>query len=139
MDSFELRQYYAQLTGDDQDAFALREDGPEGYLYSDELILRAIEDIEGARMSDRPAYTQAMRDYGPQQGGPLTRMGLINSPGVAYKNVQEDLTTANEARKEGDYGLLAQSLGSAAMQGVSPVPMRRMSAAMSLFDFLRGK
>mgnify|MGYP000147365727 CR=1 FL=1 len=139
MDSFELRQYYAQLTGDDQNAFALREDGPEGYLYSDELILRAIEDIEGARMSDRPAYTQAMRDYGPQQGGPLTRMGLINSPGVAYKNVQEDLTTANEARKEGDYGLLARSLGSAAMQGVSPVPMRRMSAAMSLFDFLRGK
>jgi len=28
MDSFELRQYYAQLTGDDQNAFALREDGP---------------------------------------------------------------------------------------------------------------
>ena len=139
MDTIELRQYYAQLTGDDQGAFAMREDGPEGYLYSDEIIRRAIEDVEAARLSDQPTYQQAMRDYGPQRGAPLTRMGLLNSPGVAYKNVQEDMMTANEARKEGDYGLLARSLGSAAMQGVSPVPLRRMSAAMSLFDFIRGK
>lgn len=139
MDTIGLRDYYAQLTGDTKNAFAMREDGPEGFLYSDEIISRAIDDLENARMSDRETYAEAMQDYGPQRGAPLTRMGLLNSPSVAYKNVQEDLSTANEARKEGDYGLLARSLGSAAMQGASPVPMRRMSAVMSLIDFIRGK
>ena len=54
MDTLELRRRYVQLTDDAENAYALREDGPEGYKYSDATIQRAIDEIENARLSARP-------------------------------------------------------------------------------------
>lgn len=43
MDTLDLRAQYAELTGDVKNAYAMREDGPEGFLYSDNTIRRALE------------------------------------------------------------------------------------------------
>ena len=37
MDTLELRNHYAMMTGDTKGAYAVREDDKEGYLYSDEM------------------------------------------------------------------------------------------------------
>ena len=45
MNTMELRTQYAELTGDDKNAFAMREDGPEGFMYSDATIARALDEF----------------------------------------------------------------------------------------------
>lgn len=138
MDSYELRLNYAQMTGDTENAFRMREDGTEGYFYSDETIMRAMDELNNSRLSARPVYSEAMSEFGPRAGVPVGRMRYVNSPMVAYENAQEDLRDFRTARDAGDTMQSLMSLGSAASQGVSASPVRRMSAMLSLYDYLRG-
>ena len=80
-----------------------------------------------------------MASYGPRAGVGMGRMRYMNSPSAAYENAQEDLMDADMAYSRGDYGQMMQSLGGAAMQGVTMNPVRRASALMSLVDYLRNR
>ena len=138
MDTFELRNYYAQLTGDVANAFAVREDDVEGFLYSDETIKRAIDTIQNTqRLADRPMIAQTMKDYGVRAGVPMSKMGLMFNPESAYRNVKTDMDEAKRAYDIGDYGNMLQSLRNAGMQGVSINRLRREGAARGLFDFIK--
>ena len=139
MDTLELRRRYVQLTDDAENAYALREDSPEGYKYSDATIQRAIDEIENSRLSARPIYGDTMASYGPRAGVGMGRMRYMNSPSAAYENAQENLMDADMAYSRGDYGQMMQSLGGAAMQGITMNPVRRASALMSLVDYLRNR
>ena len=139
MDTFELRNYYAQLTGDVANAFAPREDDVKGFLYSDETIKRAIDTIENTkRLSDQSMFSQAMSDYGPRAGVGIGRMGLMFNPQSAYINVTNDLDDAKRAYGQRDFGGMLKSLSNAAMQGMSTNRVRREGAARGLFDFIKG-
>ena len=118
MDTFELRNYYAQLTGDVANAFAPREDDVEGFLYSDETIKRAIDTIENTkRLSDQSMFSQAMSDYGPRAGVGIGRMGLMFNPQSAYINVTNDLDDAKRAYGQRDFGGMLKSVSDAAIHG----------------------
>jgi len=138
MDTFELRNHYADLTGDVENAFKSNESDQEGFFYSDETIRRAIDSIENAnRISDRPMITEAIEQYGPRAGVGIGQMGAMFNPQSAYSNVTNDMNDAKLALKEGDYGTSLRSLGSAGMQGLSMNRLRREGAARGLFDFLK--
>jgi|5B_taG_2_1085324.scaffolds.fasta_scaffold139456_1 hypothetical protein len=138
MDTFELRNYYAQLTGDVTNAFAPREDDVEGFLYSDESIKRAIDTIENTkRLSDQSMFSQAMSDYGPRAGVGIGRIGTLFNPQSAYSNVTNDLDDAKRAYGQRDYGSMFKSLGNAGMQGMSTNRLRREGAARGLFEFIK--
>jgi len=138
MDTFELRNHYAELTGDVENAFKSNESDQEGFFYSDETIRRAIDSIENAnRLSDRPIITEAIGQYGPRAGVGIGQMGAMFNPQLAYNNVTNDMNDAKLALKEGDYGTSLRSLGSAGMQGLSMNRLRREGAARGLFDFLK--
>lgn len=137
MDSYELRLNYAQMTGDEKNAFRMREDGTEGYYYSDDAIMRAMDELDRRRFSERNVYTNAMQQFGPRAGIAMGRAMAMNSPYVANANARIDLQDALNAYSDGDYGQSLMSLGSAAQQGISLSPARRMGAAMGLVDFIR--
>lgn len=138
MDTFELRNYYAQLTGDVANAFAPREDDVEGFLYSDESIKRAIDTIENTkRLSDQSIFSQAMSEYGPRAGVGVGRMSAAFNPEAAYRNVTNDLDDAKRAYGQRDFGGMFKSLGNAGMQGMSTNRLRREGAARGLFDFIK--
>ena len=137
MDSYELRLNYAQMTGDEKNAFRMREDGTEGYYYSDDTIRRAMDELDRRRFSERNVYTSAMQQFGPRAGIAMGRAMAMNSPYVANANARIDLQDALNAYSDGDYGQSLMSLGSAAQQGISLSPARRMGAAMGLVDFIR--
>lgn len=137
MDSYELRLNYAQMTGDTENAFRMREDGTEGYFYSDETIIRAMDELDRRRHSEQNVYSSAMRKFGPRAGVPMGRAMAMNSPYVANENARIDLQDALNAYSDGDYMQSLMSLGSATQQGISLSPARRMGAAMGLVDFIQ--
>lgn len=137
MDGYELRLHYAQTTGDEENAFRMREDGTEGYYYSDDTIKRAMDEIDRRRFSERNVYANAMRQFGPRAGVPMGRAMAMNSPYVANANARIDLQDALNAYSDGDYKQSLMSLGSATQQGISLSPARRMGAMLGLVDFIQ--
>tara|TARA_R100001510_G_C7631700_1_gene190436 strand:- start:512 stop:937 length:426 start_codon:yes stop_codon:yes gene_type:complete len=138
MDTFELRNHYAELTGDVENAFKSNESDQEGFFYSDETIRRAIDSIENAnRLSDRPMITEAIGQYGPRAGVGIGQMGAMFNPQSAYSNVTNDLDDAKRAYGQRDFGSMFKSLGDAGMQGMSVNRLRREGAARGLFEFLK--
>ena len=139
MDSFELRKYYADLTGDSQNAFAMREDGPEGYRFTDRQIMNAIEAIENDRLSNRNMRSDMMAQYGPRMGIGMGNLRAMNDPVLGAQNMREDLESANEMRRAGNYMDMMGELGSAASQMASPNPMKKYSTMKTLMQFLMGR
>lgn len=139
MDSFELRKYYAELTGDSQNAFAMREDGPEGYKFTDRQIMNAIKSIEGDRLSNRPMRSEMMSEYGPRMGGAMGNLRAMNDPILGAQNLREDLDSANEMRLDENYMGMMGELGSAASQMASPNPIKKYTTMKTLMQFLMGR
>jgi len=68
-----MRDKYARETGDEYNAYRMREDGPEGYYYSDKVIARALNELEKMGVSDQDVrqreYMERMfREHGPRRG-----------------------------------------------------------------------
>jgi hypothetical protein len=140
MDTLELRNHYAMMTGDTKGAYAVREDDKEGYLYSDEMLRRALEArIELPYDRDVPIMDQSIREYGPQKGPAFAAMGLMNSPARSYEMTTEFLQEANRQRKNDDYMGMLESLGSAARPALSNSPAVRYGSLFGLIDLLMGQ
>ena len=140
MDTIELRNHYALITGDTEGAFAVREDDKEGYLYTDEMLRRALEArIELPYDRDVPIMDRHIQEYGPQKGPALAAMGLLNSPARSYEMTTAYLQEANKQRKNEDYLGMMQSLGSAVRPAISLNPTVRHGSLFGLIDLLLGQ
>ena len=68
-----MRDKYAREAEDEYNAYRMREDGPEGYYYSDKAIARALRELEKLGIDDQDVrqreYMQRMlQEHGPRRG-----------------------------------------------------------------------
>lgn len=99
MDPF-LRKLYVDLTMDDYNAYRLREDDTEGYMYSDNTIMRALRKLEAAEDADEFSYlVKAMREYGPRAGA---SMNYETSNYAGQDFFDQRLEDYREAGRRGD-------------------------------------
>jgi hypothetical protein len=136
-----MRDKYAREAEDEYNAYRLREDGPEGFYYSDKTISRALRELEKLNIDDsdirQREYMQRMlREHGPRRGVgyglmyPQSyeggRMDFIDE----YRRIQDmdDIGRLDKLRLMGRDGL------NAAMYA----PDRRRGYASGLFTYLFG-
>ena len=99
MDPF-LRKLYVDLTMDEYNAYRPREDDTEGFMYSDNTIMRALRKIEAAKDADEFRYlVKAMREYGPRAGA---SMNYETSNYVRKRSSDQRLEDYREAGRRGD-------------------------------------
>ena len=68
----DYRDLYVRLTGDDYNAYRLREDDTEGYMYSDKTIKRAVDFLTGIDDDEQMRYSLSkIAEHGPRQGATM--------------------------------------------------------------------
>lgn len=99
MDPF-LRKLYVDLTMDERNAYRPREDDTEGFMYSDNTIMRALRRLEAAEDANEFSYlVKAMRKYGPRAGA---SMNYKTSNYAGQDFFDERLADYQEATRRGD-------------------------------------
>ena len=144
MDTLDLRSQYADLTGDVKNAYAMREDGPEGFLYSDNTIRRALEqhgslyDDPDTASRNQQAANQFFAEQGPR-AGVLSSMAQsrLPNPTASKMRVEGLLCDARELYGVEDYGQAVRSGVRALSELVRGDRRSKAGAAMGIFDFLR--
>jgi hypothetical protein len=138
MDSFELRKYYVDLTGDAENAFAVREDGPEGYKYSDNTIRRAIDAFNNQYYEyDRNRAVGLFDKFGPRAGSALANIPST-SPARSFDIVKKEIDEFAHFMREDEPKEQMMALGRGLLQYAQPNPVARVGALLGAFDYLRG-
>jgi len=150
MNTMELRTEYARRTGDDKNAFAMREDGPEGFMYSDATIERALDEFSRlygdpyTADANQAVATQLFEGMGPRVGASLSqsasRMPTPQKSAMRSRGLFDD---AMELAKQEDYGQSAKfgarALGEA-LFGDQRSRIGGMTGIMSgLLDYFRNR
>ncbi|WP_424093921.1 hypothetical protein [Planktomarina sp.] len=150
MNTMELRAEYARRTGDDKNAFAMRQDGPEGFLYSDATIARALDEF--SRLYGDP-YTadanqavaaQLFEGMGPRVGASLSQSAsMIPTPQKSAMRSRGLFDDAMELARQEDYGQSAKFGARAvgeALLGDQRSRIGGMTGIMSgLLDYFRNR
>tara|TARA_B100001939_G_C16892753_1_gene596196 strand:- start:385 stop:774 length:390 start_codon:yes stop_codon:yes gene_type:complete len=127
----DARDKYAYMTGDFENAYKMREDGVEGYFYTDKMMERAVSKLENASDTGEQTYMQnLMEKRGPHTGSylgftyPLSQeYGREN---FQYINNDEDLNFLQKAYR-----------GSQFMTDRRVMPSAKMGFLRNLFEYLR--
>lgn len=136
-----MRDKYAREAQDEYNAFRLREDGPEGYYYSDSAIARALRELEKLGIDDkdvrqREYMERMMREYGPRQG---VGRGLMypHSYERGRMDFIDKLHEINQADDMGKMRKLGIMIGDTA-ETLLQAPSRRRGYASGLLTYLLG-
>ena len=136
-----MRDKYAREAQDEYNAFRLREDGPEGYYYSDRAIARALRELEKLGIDDkdvrqREYMERMMREYGPRQG---VGRGLMypHSYERGRMDFIDKLHEINQADDMGKMRKLGIMIGDTA-ETLLQAPSRRRGYASGLLTYLLG-
>jgi hypothetical protein len=136
-----MRDKYAREAEDEYNAYRMREDGPEGYYYSDNVISRALRELEQLGIDDkdvrqREYMERMMREYGPRHG---VGRGLMY-PHSYERGRMDFIDKLNEVNQMDDIGKLRKfgmMLGDSAETLMQP-PSRRRGYASGLLTYLFG-
>lgn len=136
-----LRDKYAREAQDERNAYRMREDGPEGYYYGDNVIERAVRELEklGIDVGDtrqREYMERMMREYGPRQG---VGRGLMY-PHSYERGRMDFIDKLHEVNQMDDISKLRKMgmmLGDSAETLFQP-PSRRRGYASGILTYLFG-
>ena len=136
-----MRDKYAREAEDEYNAYRMREDGPEGYYYSDDVIARALRELEALGIDDndvrqREYMERMMREYGPRQG---VGRGLMypHSYERGRMDFIDKLHEVNQNDDMGKMGKLGVMIGDGA-QTLFQAPSRRRGYVSGLLTYLFG-
>lgn len=136
-----MRDKYAREAQDERNAYRLREDGPEGYYYSNDVIARALRELEALGIDDkdvrqREYMERMMREYGPRQG---VGRGLMY-PHSYERGRMDFIDKLHEVQQADDMGKMGK-LGAMIGDGATTLfqaPSRRRGYVSGLLTYLFG-